>query len=266
MGFPVLADRFDPACLGIRNGDQPQRDGAAVMSERDDVRRIQRQPRGRQTERSRLPPGPGFHQRAAATAFSFLWRDRHRKALRGNPRRIDGDPAGLNEGGVVILVRPRHLPFERLRQLGFLRTREFQNVTLASRNKIVLRYTGNRCAPPHDETDQPLGLDRVKPEMPRQRGDRGAGGFQCADCVALYRAPEAGNVDPGLRHFSPQAEMPDERRERHRAKPSGQPVPEPPVRPVRPDFGQRREERVRPRVPGPGGAFRHMHHPAAVNR
>ena len=60
--------------------------------------------------------------------------------------------------------------------------------------------------------------------------------------------------------------MPDQRRQRHRPEAPGQPVAEPPVRPVRPDIGQRREEGIGSRVPGPGRAFGHMHHAAAVDR
>ncbi len=139
MGLAILTDRFDPACLGIRDGDEPQRDLPPVMGQRHDIGRIERQPRGRQTERCCLPPGPGFHQRAAAAPFGFLGRDRHRKALRGDPRRVHGDPARLDEGGVVILIGARNLPFERLRQFGLLRAGQFQHVALAGRDQIVVR-------------------------------------------------------------------------------------------------------------------------------
>ena len=47
MGLPILADGFDASRLGIRNGDQPQWDLPTVMGQRNDVRRIQCQPRGR---------------------------------------------------------------------------------------------------------------------------------------------------------------------------------------------------------------------------
>ena len=236
------------------------------MREPDRVGRIEREARGRQTERRRLAPHPRLHQRAAAAPLGFLGRHRHREGLRGDARRVHGDAPRLDEGRVVILVRPRDLPFQRLRQFGLLAARQFQHVAFAGGHQIVGREGGDGGPAAHDEADHALGLDRVEAEMPRQRGDRGARAFQRRDGVALDRAPEAGDVDPGLGQPCAQAEVPDERRQRHRAEPPRQPVAEPPVRPVRPDVGQRREEGIGPRVPGPGGAFGHMHHPAAVDR
>ena len=129
-----------------------------------------------------------------------------------------------------------------------------------------MRKAGDWPPAAHDETDHALGLDRVEAKVPRQRGDRGARAFQRADGVALDRAPEAGDVDPALGHARPQAEVPDQRRQRHRAQPPGQPVSKPPIRAVGPDIGQRREERIGPRVPRPGGAFGDVHHAATVGR
>ena len=102
-------------------------------------------------------------------------------------------------------------------------------------------------------------------KMPRQRGDGGAWAFQCADDISLDRAPEPGDINPILGHACPQAEVPHEGGQRDRAKASGQPVAEPPVRTVGPDAGQFREERIGPCIPGPGGAFRDMNHPVAID-
>ena len=265
VGRAVLADRLDAARLGVGDGDEPQIDQPPVMREPDRVGRIEREARGRQTERRRLAPHPRLHQRAAAAPLGFLGRHRHREGLGGDARRVHGDAPRLDEGRVVILVGARDLPFQRLRQFGLLAARQFQHVALAGGHQIVGREGGDGGPAAHDEADHALGLHRVEAEMARQRGDRGARAFQRRDGVALDRAPEAGDVDPGLGQPGAQAEVPDERRQRHRAEPPGQPVPQPPVRAVRPDVGQRREERIGPRVPGPGGAFGHMHHAAAVD-
>ena len=79
------------------------------------------------TKRCCFPPGPGFHQSAAAAALGLLGRDCHGKALRGDPGRIHRDAARLDEGGVVILIGARHLPFQRLWQFGLLRAGQFQS-------------------------------------------------------------------------------------------------------------------------------------------
>nr|WP_230721456.1 hypothetical protein [Martelella mediterranea] len=266
VGRAVLADRLDAARLGIGDGDEPQGDQPPVMLQPDRVGRIEREPRGRQTERRRLAAHPCLHQRAAAAPLGFLGRHRHGEGLGSDARRVHGDAPRLDEGRVVILVGTRDLPFQRLRQFGLLAARQFQHVALAGGHQIVGCEGGNRRSAAHDEADHPLGLDGVEAEMPRQRRDRGARAFERGDGVALDRAPEAGDVDPRLGHLGAQAEVPHEGRQRHRAEPPGQPVAEPPVRPVRPDVGQRRKERIGPRVPGPGGAFGHMNHPAAVDR
>ena len=120
----------------------------------------------------------------------------------------------------------------------------------------VIVATGDPAA--HQELDAPLALDRIEAEMPGQRGNRGARGFQRRDHIALDRAPEAGDVDQFLRHSGAQAEVPHQGRQRHRAQPPGQPVPEPPVRAIGPDIGQFGKERIGPGIPGPGGAFGDM--------
>ena len=120
-------------------------------------------------------------------------------------------------------------------------------------------------APAHDEADHALGLDGIEAEMPGQRGNRCAGAFQRPDHIALDRTPEAGNVDECLVEARSQAQVAHEGRQRHRSQPSGQPVTQPPVWAIGPDAGQFGKERIGPCVPGPGGAFRNMHHPAAVD-
>jgi len=45
VSLPVLADCLNAAGVGIGDGDEPQRDGAAIVRERYDIRRIERQPR-----------------------------------------------------------------------------------------------------------------------------------------------------------------------------------------------------------------------------
>lgn len=198
VGRPVLAHRFDAARLGVGDGDEPQIDQPPVMGEPDRVGRIEREPRGRQTERRRLAPHPSLHQRAAAAALGLLGRHCHREALGGDARRVHGDAPRLDQGGVVILVGVDHLPFERLRQLSFLPTGHFQNVSLAGGHQIVVRHAGHGGTPAHDKPDNALGLHRVEAEMPRQRGDRGARALKRGDGVALDRAPEAGDVDQVL--------------------------------------------------------------------
>lgn len=49
-----------------------------------------------------------------------------------------GDPARLDEGGIIVLVGPCHLPLQRLRQLGLLAARQFQNVAFACGHQIVM--------------------------------------------------------------------------------------------------------------------------------
>ncbi|SUZ34100.1 hypothetical protein ROE7235_03882 [Roseibaca ekhonensis] len=266
VGRAVLADGLDAARPGVGDGDEPQIDQPPVMREPDRVGRIEREPRGRQSECRRLAPYPCLHQRAAAAPFGLLGRHGHREGLRGSPRRVHGDAPRLDEGRVVVLVGPRDLPLQRLRQLGLLAARQLQHVALARGHKIVGREGHDRGAAAHEEADHPLGLDGVESEVARQRCDRGARAFQRGDGVALHRAPETGDVDAILGQPGAQAEVPDECCQRHRAKPPGQPVAEPPVRPVRPDVGQRWKKRIGPRVPGPGGAFGNVHHSAAVDR
>ena len=93
---------------------------------------------------------------------------------------------------------------------------------------------GDRRPAAHHKADDALAFDRVKPEMPGQRGDRGAWTFKGCDRIALGGAPETRNVDAGFRQPGAQAEMADKRCQRDRAQPPGQPVPEPPVRTIGP--------------------------------
>ena len=60
MGFAVLTNGFDPASLGISDGYKSQRNLPPIMGQCDNVRRIERQPRGADETRqfparSRLP-------------------------------------------------------------------------------------------------------------------------------------------------------------------------------------------------------------------
>ena len=128
---PVLADRLDAARLGVGDGDEPQIDQPPVMREPDRVGRIEREARGRQTERRRLATHPCLHQRAATAALGLLGRHRHREELRGDPRRVDRDAPRLDEGRVVVLVGARDLPLQGLRQFRLLAARQFQHVALA---------------------------------------------------------------------------------------------------------------------------------------
>jgi hypothetical protein len=59
----------------------------------------------RKAEGCAFPADPCLHQRAAAAAASLLGRDLHRKAVGGDAGDIDGDAAGREKGGVIILVR-----------------------------------------------------------------------------------------------------------------------------------------------------------------
>ena len=81
VGRPVLAHRLDAARLGIGDRDEPQIEQPPVMLEPDRVGGVEREPRGRQTERRRLAPHPRLHQRAAAAALGLLGRHRHREGL-----------------------------------------------------------------------------------------------------------------------------------------------------------------------------------------
>ena len=161
-----------------------------------DRRWIEREARGRQTERRRLAAHPRLHQRAAAAPLGLLGRHGHREGLGGDPGRVHGDASRLDEHRVIILVGPRDLPFQRLRQFGLLAARQFQDVALAGGDQIVGREGGDGGPAAHDEADHALGLHRVEAEVARQRGDRGARAFQRRDGVALDRAPEAGDADP----------------------------------------------------------------------
>jgi hypothetical protein len=164
VGRAVLADRLDAARLGVGDGDEPQIDQPPVMLEPDRVGRIEREPRGRQTERRRLAPHPRLHQRAAAAALGLLGRHRHREGLGGDPGRVHGDAPRLDEGRVVILVGAGDLPFQGLRQFGLLAARQFQHVALAGGDQIVGREGGDGGPAAHDEADHALGLDASKPK------------------------------------------------------------------------------------------------------
>ncbi len=96
VGRPVLANRLDATRLRVGDGDQPQIDQPPVMREPDRIGWIEREARGRQSERRRLAAHPRLHQRAAAAPLGLLGRHRHRKALGGDPRRVHGDAARLN--------------------------------------------------------------------------------------------------------------------------------------------------------------------------
>jgi hypothetical protein len=161
VGLPILTDRFDPARLCVGDGDEPQRNLPPVMFQRHDISRIERQPRGRQAECSCLPPGPGFHQRAAAAPFSFLGRYRHREGLGGDPGRVHRDAPGLDEGGVVILVGAGDLPFSGLRQFGLLAARELDNVPFTTGDQIV-GSEGDREDPSQTRTASPPSGDRLE--------------------------------------------------------------------------------------------------------
>ena len=174
VGRAILSDGLDAARLGVGDGDEPQIDQPPVMGEPDRVGRIEREARGRQSERRRLAAHPRLHQRAAAAPLGLLGRHGHREGLGGDAGRVHGDAPRLDEGGVVILVGAGDLPFQRLRQFRLLAARQFQHVALAGGHQIVGRKGGDGRPAAHDEADHALGLDGVEAEMPRQRGDRGA--------------------------------------------------------------------------------------------
>ncbi len=186
---PILADRLDAARLGVGNGDEPQVDQPAVMLQPDRVGRIEREARGRQTERQRLAPHPRLHQRTAAAAFGLLGRHRHRKALRGNPGRVHGDAPRLDEGRVVVLIGAGDLPLQSLREFGLLAAGQFQQVALAGGHQIVRSEGDDRGPAPYDKVDHALGLDGVEAEVVRQREDAalpGESGWPVSAALSEY--------------------------------------------------------------------------------
>ena len=236
------------------------------MVEYDHVARIKGEPGWRQAERPGLAPDPCLHQGTAAAPVRFLWRHGHREAVRRHPRGLNCDPPGLDRNGVVILVRACDLPFQRLRQFRLLAAGQFHHVTLSGCRHVVRRDDGNRGAAAHGEADPALALECVEPEMPGQQGDRGAGRFQRRDHISVHSVGQAGNIDPRLRHPGAQTEVTNQRRQRDRAQPAGQPMPQPPVLAVGPDVRKFGEERIWPRIPCPGRAFRNRDHPLPVDR
>ena len=95
VGLAILAHRLDAPGLGIGDGGEAELDLATVMGEPDHVGRVKREARGRQTEGGAFPSHPGLHQCPAAATLGFFGRDRDGKALRGDPRSIDGNAPGL---------------------------------------------------------------------------------------------------------------------------------------------------------------------------
>lgn len=91
------------------------------MVQEDHVARIQRQTRGRQAEHGAFAAYPCLHQRATAAALGFFWRNCHREGLGRDAGGIHRDAPCLDLRGVVILVSAGDLPFQGLRQFGFLR-------------------------------------------------------------------------------------------------------------------------------------------------
>lgn len=162
----VLVDSFDAPRVGIGDGDEAELDLAAVMRQPDHVGRVQCQPRGWQAEGGAFPADPGFHQRAAAAAFGLLGWDRHRERTGRDARRVDGDAPCLDGGSVIILIRARNLPLQRLRQFRLLAARQLERLALAGGNQIVDGQRCGRGTAAHDEADHALRLDGIEAEMP----------------------------------------------------------------------------------------------------
>jgi hypothetical protein len=117
IGGAVLPHGLDPARLGIGDRDEAELDLTAVMREPDHVGGVKSKARGRQAEGRGLAADPGFHQRAAAAAFSLFGGNRHGEGLGRDAGGVHGDAAGLDEGCVIVLVGTGNLPLQRLRQL-----------------------------------------------------------------------------------------------------------------------------------------------------
>ena len=97
------------------------------------------------------------------------------------------DAPRLDKGCVVILVRPRDLPFQRLWEFGLLAADEFQQVALAGGGQIVGREGGDGGPAAHDKADHALGLYGVEAEVAGERGDRGARAFERGDVLDALR-------------------------------------------------------------------------------
>ena len=170
---PVLPHRIDAAQVGVRDGHQAQFRQAAIVVQEDHVARIQRQARGRQAKDGTFAANPRLHQSAATAALGFFGRNGHREGFRGDAGGVDSDAPRFDLCRVIVLVGPRDLPLQRLRQFGFLRAGQFHHIALRGGgcHHAVGRngQTGNPA--PHQELDAALAFDRIEAEMPGQRGN-----------------------------------------------------------------------------------------------
>jgi hypothetical protein len=191
--YPIRGKMTTPA--GIFYTD-PVVDEAPVVRQLDDVAGIEGEPRRRQQEGRGLTPCPRLHQCPPAAPLSLLRWDCHGEGLGGHSSGLHCRARRLDDRGVVLLVGPRQLPLQRLRQLRLLRPSQLQELATSARGngEIVGQDGADGPALAHHEADAPAALDCVEAEVPRERGDRAARAFERADEVAFDCAPEAGDV------------------------------------------------------------------------
>ena len=265
----VLPHRLDAPSAGVGDAGDPVVDEPPVMGELDDIAGIEREPRGRRAKAAVSRPTQASAsarraRRAASSGGAASGKDSAVTRAEPGVTRAASTTATSYSSSARATVH-----FQDLRQLGLLR----RGSARGPRPRRPGR-SPRPCRParrprparaPHDEPDRALALHRVEAEVPGQRGDRGARALERGDEVALDRAPEAGDVDAVLGQAGAAAEVAHQRCERHRPEPTGQPVPEPPVRSVGPDARRARgrtDRAARPRSrrrsprPGPCGRRR----------
>ena len=147
------------------------------MVETHHIAGIEREPRRRQAEGRGLASDPLLEQGPAAAALGVTCGRGDGEGLRGHAQSGSGRSARLDAHRVILLVDAHQLPLQRLRQLGFLRPGELDDlgVRVGAGDEIVETERRRRPAVARLEAEDALALDRVEAELSRQGCDRGAG-------------------------------------------------------------------------------------------
>ncbi len=172
---PRIAGRQVVGCTVLANGFYARASTSATETSGT-------RPHGRHAQARSRRPDRGKGARAAGEGGTFRpihasisarrqrrsassGRDRHREALGGDPGGVDCDPPRFYQRRIIVLIRSRHLPLQRLGQFGLLRADQFQRLAFTACDQIVDGQCDDRGAATHDKTDHAFGLDGIEAEV-----------------------------------------------------------------------------------------------------
>ena len=235
--------------------DQPS---PAGNLETDDIARRQVHQARRQREFRALTPGPQILQPDLGAPLDVGIVVDHREVGMRTARRAADQPARRHRRAVIVGAAVAVSDRDFARQFGFLCAREPRRRAVGRQHQVVFGEFGNRRATALTEAQDAALLRRVESIGKRQRLDRRARRHWPIDDVAFRAAFERRGVGVGYAGIGKHGC--NQRIQRRKPEPAGQPMTGLPVPAVGPNIRRGGKCRIGPRIPGPqmdGGSLDH---------